>query len=147
MTSDDPFGAQRETPSKCTEEHKQQLICDFIARNNDQSEKLSLREYCRQTDKAGCNESNLSRWMRSADNLVRACPYPVVPTSISPATESMRLQYCEASAECDWTLCAFYDQLWVDTNETSALLHGQEFYFTTQDNKEAISPRPKSKVK
>ena len=147
LTSDNPYGVDRPLSSKYTEEHKQELIDEFVARNNDQSEKLSLNEYCRQTDKPGCNPSNLSRWMQSAHIPIRAYPYPVVPTAISPATETMRLQYCEANENRDWSLCAFSDEFWVDTNETTALLHGQQFYFTTQDGREDIPPRPKSKVK
>ena len=147
LTSDNPYGGQRLLPSKYTEAHKQELINEFVARNNDQSEKISLNEYCRQSNKPGAHPSNLSRWMRSAENPIRAYPYPVVPTTISPATEVMRLQYCEANANKDWTMCVFSDEFWVDTNETTALLHGQQFYFTTQEGREQIPPRPKSKVK
>ena len=147
LTSDNPYEADRPKSTKYTEEHKQELINEFITRNNDQNEKLSLREYCRQTDEPGCNKSNLSRWMRGAADPVRAYAYPVEPTTISPATETMRLQYCEANENRDWSLCAFSDEFWVDTNETAALLHGQQFYFTTGANRENIPPRPKSKVR
>ena len=147
LTSENPYGTDQPKSSKYTEQHKQELITEFLTRNNDQSEKLSLREYCRQSDQPGCNKSNLSRWMRGANEPIRAYKYPVEPTMISPATETMRLQYCEANENRDWSLCAFSDEFWVDTNETTALLHGQQFYFTTEEKREDIPARPKSKVK